>query len=44
MSLSRDAAGGRALTLLNVDSAPDQAVIDRLQAEADIYAARVIKL
>jgi D-3-phosphoglycerate dehydrogenase len=44
MSLSRDAAGGRALTLLNVDSAPDQGVIDRLQAEADIYAARVIKL
>jgi D-3-phosphoglycerate dehydrogenase len=44
MSLSRDAAGGRALTLLNVDSAPDQAVIDRLQAEADIYSARVIRL
>ena len=44
MSLSRDAVGGRALTLLNVDSAPDQGVIDRLQAESDIYAARVIKL
>lgn len=44
MSLSRDAAGGRALTLLNVDSAPDQGVIDRLLAEVDIYAARVIKL
>ncbi len=44
MSLSRDAAGGRALTLLNVDSAPDQGVIDRLLAEGDIYAARVIKL
>ncbi len=44
MSLSRDAVGGRALTLLNVDSAPDQGTIDRLQGEADIYAARVIKL
>lgn len=44
MSLSRDVVGGRALTLLNVDSAPDQAVLDRLLAEADIYAARVIKL
>jgi D-3-phosphoglycerate dehydrogenase len=44
MSLSRDAIGGKALTLLNVDSAPDQAVIDRLLAEADIFAARVIRL
>jgi hypothetical protein len=30
--------------LLNVDSAPDQATLDRLLAEGDIYAARVIKL
>lgn len=44
MSLSRDAIGGKALTLLNVDSAPDQAVINRLLEEADIYAARVIRL
>jgi D-3-phosphoglycerate dehydrogenase len=44
MSLSRDAVGGKALTLLNVDSAPDQAVINRLLEEADIYAARVIRL
>ena len=44
MSLSRDAIGGKALTLLNVDSAPDQAVIDRLLGEADIFAARVIRL
>jgi len=44
MSLSRDAVGGKALTLLNVDSAPDQATLDRLLAEGDIYAARVIKL
>ncbi len=44
MSLSRDAAGGRALTLLNVDSAPDRATLDRLLAEADIFSARVIQL
>lgn len=44
MSLSRDVIGGKALTLLNVDSAPDQAVINRLLEEADIYAARVIRL
>jgi D-3-phosphoglycerate dehydrogenase len=44
MSLSREAVGGRALTLLNVDSAPDQGVIDRLLAEADIHSARVIQL
>lgn len=44
MSLSRDTVGGKALTLLNVDSAPDQGVIDRLLAETDIYAARVIQL
>ena len=44
MSLSRDAAGGKALTLLNVDSTPDQATLDRLLAEPDIYSARVIQL
>jgi D-3-phosphoglycerate dehydrogenase len=44
MSLSRDAVGGKALTLLNVDSAPDQATVDRLLAEPDIYSVRVIKL
>jgi D-3-phosphoglycerate dehydrogenase len=44
MSLSRDAVGGKALTILNVDSAPDQATLDRLLAEPDIFSARVIKL
>ncbi|MDD5199453.1 MAG: phosphoglycerate dehydrogenase [Terrimicrobiaceae bacterium] len=44
MSLSRDAVGGKALTLLNVDSAPDQTTLDRLLAEPDIFSARVIKL
>jgi len=44
MSLSRDAAGGKALTLLNVDSAPDQATLDRLLSEPDIFSARVIQL
>jgi len=44
MSLSRDAVGGKALTLLNVDSAPDQATLDRLLAEPDIFSARAIQL
>jgi D-3-phosphoglycerate dehydrogenase len=44
MSLSRDAVGGKALTILNVDSAPDQATLDRLLDEPDIFSARVIQL
>lgn len=44
MSLSRDAVGGKALTVLNVDSAPDQATLDRLLAEPDLISARVVKL
>ncbi len=44
MSLSRDAVGGKALTILNVDSPPDQATLDRLLAEPDIYSVRVIQL
>jgi D-3-phosphoglycerate dehydrogenase len=44
MSLSRDAAGGKALTLLNLDSAPGHSIIQRLLADSDLFAARVIKL
>lgn len=44
MSLSRTEQGGRALTLLNLDSAPDQAVLAGLTSDPDIFGARVIVL
>ncbi|MEI8387828.1 MAG: phosphoglycerate dehydrogenase [Verrucomicrobiota bacterium] len=44
MSLSRTEQGGSALTLLNLDSLPDAAVLARLTADADIIAAQVISL
>jgi len=44
MSLSRTEQGGRALTLLNLDSLPDAGVLERLSADPDIYAAKVISL
>ena len=44
MSLSRTEQGGRALTLLNLDSMPGADVIAKLSSDADIYSARVIAL
>lgn len=44
MSLSRTEQGGRALTLLNLDSHPDANVLARLAADPDIFDARVIAL
>ncbi len=44
MSLSRDTAGGLALTVLSLDSAPPQSVLDELQKDADISNVKVIKL
>ncbi len=44
MSLSRTEQGGRALTLLNLDSAPDQTVLAGLTSDPDIFGARVIVL
>lgn len=44
MSLSRTEQGGRALTLLNLDSMPGAEVLAKLSADADIYSARVIAL
>ena len=44
MSLSRTEQGGRALTLLNLDSMPGADVMARLSADGDIYSARVIAL
>jgi D-3-phosphoglycerate dehydrogenase len=44
MSLSRNEAGGEALTVLNLDTPPSEAVLDTLLAEADIHTAQVIQL
>ncbi|MGH7994107.1 MAG: phosphoglycerate dehydrogenase [Limisphaerales bacterium] len=44
MSLTRDTAGGLALTVLNLDSAPPSAVLEELQKDADISNVKVIKL
>ncbi|HVR35982.1 MAG TPA: phosphoglycerate dehydrogenase [Methylomirabilota bacterium] len=44
MSLSRDSAGGEALTVLNLDSVPPQALLKEIQQDADIRNVRIIKL
>ena len=44
MSLGRDQAGGTALTILNLDSAPDDAVIRELTQDPDIVSARILRL
>jgi D-3-phosphoglycerate dehydrogenase len=44
MSLSRDIAGGHALTVLNLDSVPPVEVLDQLQRDPDISNVKVVKL
>jgi D-3-phosphoglycerate dehydrogenase / 2-oxoglutarate reductase len=44
MSLSRDQAGGHALTVLNLDSVPTQALLDEIQKDPDITNVKVVKL
>jgi D-3-phosphoglycerate dehydrogenase len=44
MSLGRDTVGGLALTVLSLDSAPPQAVLDELQKDPDISNVKVVKL
>ena len=44
MSLSRDAAGGKALTVLNLDSVPPPGLLQELQKDPDISNVRVVKL
>ena len=44
MSLSRDEAGGEALTVLNLDSVPTEALIKDLTAEGDISNVQVVQL
>lgn len=44
MSLTRDTAGGHALTVLNLDSIPGPEVLDELQKDPDIRNVNVVKL
>jgi D-3-phosphoglycerate dehydrogenase len=44
MSLSRNEIGGRALTVLNLDTAPSEAVLKEMLAVEDIHSAKVIQL
>jgi D-3-phosphoglycerate dehydrogenase len=43
MSLGRDKAGGRALTVLNLDSVPPPALLEEIQKDADISHVRIVK-
>jgi D-3-phosphoglycerate dehydrogenase / 2-oxoglutarate reductase len=44
MSLSRNQAGGTALTILNLDNAPDEKLLQEIRASGDIQSAQVIRL
>ena len=44
MSLHRDQAGGQALTVLNLDSAPPPSLAEELRLDADIRNVRIISL
>jgi D-3-phosphoglycerate dehydrogenase len=44
MSLSRNQAGGTALTVLNLDSAPSEELLAEIRASDDIHSAQVIQL
>lgn len=44
MSLSRDAAGGEALTVLNLDSVPPASLLEEIGKDPDIRNVRVVKL
>jgi D-3-phosphoglycerate dehydrogenase / 2-oxoglutarate reductase len=44
MSLGRDREGGQALTVLNLDSSPSDAVLAEIRADKDIFDVKVAKL
>jgi D-3-phosphoglycerate dehydrogenase len=44
MSLSRDKLGGKALTVLNLDSAPAEEILQALLANPAIKNARVVRV
>ena len=44
MSLSRNEAGGRALTVLNLDTTPPPELLAEISASEDIHHAQVVQL
>ena len=44
MSLSRNQAGGTALTVINLDTAPDEVLMQKIRGNEDIRSAQVIQL
>ena len=44
MSLSRNQAGGTALTVLNLDTTPGEELLRAIRASGDIHSAQVIQL
>jgi D-3-phosphoglycerate dehydrogenase / 2-oxoglutarate reductase len=44
MSLSRNQAGGTALTVLNLDTAPNEELLGEIRSSEDVHSARVIEL
>ena len=44
MSLSRDAAGGQALTVFNLDSVPPAQLLQEIQSDPDITNVHVVTL
>ncbi len=44
MSLSRNEAGGTALTVLNLDTAPNEELLAKIHANEDIRSAQVVQL
>src|SRR5690348_15832986 len=44
MSLSRNQAGGTALTVLNLDTAPSEQLLREIRSSEDIHSAQVIRL
>jgi D-3-phosphoglycerate dehydrogenase len=44
MSLSRDHRGGEVLTVLNLDSAPDESMLSAILGNTNIKTARVVRL
>ena len=44
MSLGRDKQGGKALTVLNLDSAPSEQVLAEIRKDKDILDVKVAKL
>ena len=44
MSLSRNQVGGTALTVLNLDTTPDDSLLEKIRSSEDIRSAQVIEL